>query len=497
MKNLLFLLLSMNLIFSNLRADESQGFIEQENDFRISHISEIRKDLSGIARAIKENDVFKIISKMKKTDPLNQDQKDLILSTWMYYIKLHLKLDSIINEAYQENSKVPRYIAYYAFVVQYRSAIDFLRTTKKYPHIEFLLNEAHQELGLKKETYTKFAGEFLSFFKYSAFYEYRINFQDKLPDSFVKLKFNDDEKVIREFNRYKRIFYAIENNKKIVSSFLFKMYFPVQKNVSEWMGDVRVKHGKEFMISDEQIKEVQERSLPGDIFIERRNWFLSNIGLPGFWPHAALYIGKVEERRHFLTDDETTEWVKSQGVDSGNFEDLLKITYPKAYVESLKQDEYGHDHRILESMSEGVVFTSIEHSADADSLAVLRPKLSNLELAKAIFTAFKYQGRPYDFNFDFRTDSEVVCSELVFYAFQKTDHKGGLNFPVTVTLGRPVVTPNNIIKEFAMNHQTENEQYDFVLFLDGHEKTRKATFEDVELLKKSWNRPKWYIFTNH
>jgi len=35
--------------------------------------------------------------------------------------------------------------------------------------------------------------------------------------------------------------------------------------------------------------------------------------------------------------------------------------------------------------------------------------------------------------------------------------------------------------------------HDFVLFFDGNEKKEKAVRADVELFRKSWERPKWHI----
>ena len=64
---------------------------------------------------------------------------------------------------------------------------------------------------------------------------------------------------------------------------------------------------------------------------------------------------------------------------------------------------------MIEAIGEGVSFTSLEHSAACDSLAVLRPRLPRAERAQALCRAFHYAGRPYDYNFDFATDSELVC----------------------------------------------------------------------------------------
>jgi hypothetical protein len=48
-------------------------------------------------------------------------------------------------------------------------------------------------------------------------------------------------------------------------------------------------------ITQAQIQDLKQILRPGDIILERRNWFLSNGFLPGYWKHVALYVGSAEE----------------------------------------------------------------------------------------------------------------------------------------------------------------------------------------------------------
>jgi hypothetical protein len=71
---------------------------------------------------------------------------------------------------------------------------------------------------------------------------------------------------------------TVQNASKIVRKIGFNAWLPIQTGVSEWMGDTKVYRVKESLITDEQIASLKLE--PGDIMLERRDWYLSNIGCP-------------------------------------------------------------------------------------------------------------------------------------------------------------------------------------------------------------------------
>ena len=36
----------------------------------------------------------------------------------------------------------------------------------------------------------------------------------------------------------------------------------------------------------------------GDVLINRKEYAVTNYFLPGYWPHAVLYLGEIEEFQH-------------------------------------------------------------------------------------------------------------------------------------------------------------------------------------------------------
>jgi hypothetical protein len=264
------------------------------------------------------------------------------------------------------------------------------------------------------------------------------------------------------------------------------VWLPMQTGVAEWMGDTKVKRHDGALISDDQIDEAVRRTRPGDILVERRNWYVSNIGLPGFWPHAALYLGTAKDMASFLDGD-----AEVRAHYGGAFTKSLQQRNPQAWAAFTSTDEANHPMRVLEAVSEGVIFTTAEHSFHADYVAALRPLRSKLEIAQAIERAFSYVFRPYDFDFDFYTDSSLVCSELVYKAYEPRAGVRGLDLPLEEVVGRMTLSPNTIVRLFDAQAGGDAAQLAFVWFLDGREGTEDAVWSDERALRSSWRRAKW------
>jgi hypothetical protein len=257
---------------------------------------------------------------------------------------------------------------------------------------------------------------------------------------------------------------------------LRKVWFPAQAGVAQWMSDTKIMRVGSSLISSAQIEQLRTHLRPGDILLERRNWYLSNVGLPGFWPHAALYLG---------TPDEFAQIYGLESVEA------LKKQFPNAFKSWFEQDENGAPHRVFEALSEGVVFTSLERSASADYVAALRPRLEKTDIFIAARRAFEFFGRPYDFDFDFLTDASLVCTELIYKAYEDDADGRGIYFPLVDVLGRPTLPPNEIVRYFDQSWGTSDQSLEFVYFLDGRELLQRAVVSDVESFRASHRRSKW------
>ena len=279
---------------------------------------------------------------------------------------------------------------------------------------------------------------------------------------------------------------GVSNKVDVVRGELFVRWFPLQKGLAEWAGDTRFARAERRLIDDAALHAFHEKLEPGDIILERRNWYLSNVGLPGFWPHAALFTGTQQQILKALADE--PEVKQAFGNLGAHYEKLA----PRAWASLAQRDPGGHAQCILEAVSEGVVAASIEHSCGADYVAALRPRLPPVARARAIGRALTFWGRPYDFNFDFLTDDRVVCSELVVKAYEKAgDGDAGLSVPYVELVGRRAVPPTELVRLFRDQRNDPHRQLDFVYFLEGRESEQKAVVADADALASTCDRPKW------
>jgi hypothetical protein len=435
----------------------------------------------------------------------SRSHKEDLWRTWQSYLDYHLALESI-RQYYgdywrlkdSDSRRTAFRVLFASFLAQYRFALQFLERTDRHPLDDKILNDPVPEMGLPAGTYADFKYRYLSVVRAGEFASLKVIDKtfEKATGGLVQ-GMEEDASVIWEMGKGKGEKLTLKNALQVVKNTGFKAWFPVQAGVSQLMGDIKLQRPGQFLISHEQVRELIPDLLPGDVIITRREWFLSNVGLPGFWSHAALYIGTAEERQRFFSDDEVKEWVRGEGGVGGDLEALLLERYPIAYARFIELDEAGHKRRVIEAVGEGVIFTTAEHAIGADSIAILRPRLSPLDKAKAILRSFHYSGRPYDFNFDFTIDSALVCSELVYKSYEPTPEPSsamkGLKLPLIRVAGRPVTPPNIIARMFDEEYGSDGQQLELVVFLDGFEKAGNAVRGDLEEFRKSWKRPNWHI----
>ncbi|WP_367870581.1 YiiX/YebB-like N1pC/P60 family cysteine hydrolase [Luteolibacter sp. Populi] len=154
---------------------------------------------------------------------------------------------------------------------------------------------------------------------------------------------------------------------------------------------------------------------PGDIFVTRHDDALSNLFLPGHWPHAALYLGSPEQRA-------------AHGV---------KLAPP------LERRLTG-GICFLEAKKDGVLLRLAEDTLEVDSFVVLRPPLDPGALAAALTRAMDHTDKPFDFSFDFRKADRLACTALVYRTYHRC---GPLVFSLVEVSARPCLPAEELISQ--------------------------------------------------
>ena len=197
--------------------------------------------------------------------------------------------------------------------------------------------------------------------------------------------------------------------------------------------------------------EIGDFLRPGDVIITRHAKALTNLFIPGFWPHAAFYIGKREQ------------------IDGA----MISM---QPQIDAL----WAGDICVLESRKDGVRLRPLTDTLSVDKFVVLRPNLDLKIVHQAIGRALQHQGKMYNFDFDFFNSDRVVCTELVYRAY---DGLEGVSFPLSERAGRKTLSAEDLI-DFAVDSGTFSPVAIFgiescetnILFGDGVEEILLASY---------------------
>lgn len=154
------------------------------------------------------------------------------------------------------------------------------------------------------------------------------------------------------------------------------------------------------LLTKEQIREVESKLSPGDVLLSRQRLTATNFFIPGFWKHAAIYVG---------------------------------------------------DGMIVEAVTPHVRAVSFaKFAATKDYIQVMDPTFADREeMPLAANFAVTLVGTPYDLIFEYThtraRNKAFYCSEVIWWCYDQVLTAAGKPSPFTprLTLGSPTVLPQD------------------------------------------------------
>ena len=225
--------------------------------------------------------------------------------------------------------------------------------------------------------------------------------------------------------------------------------FKVLEASGRVFSELVTKSGKQVTTSIRE--QIREHLQPGDVMVTRHKYALTNLFLPGFWPHAAMYVGSQQERENL-------------GVK----------------LDARLQKRWNANNCTFEALKDGVLFRPLESTLAVDGFVVLRPTISQEGIRNAIQRIIVHEGKKYNFDFDFFRSDRLVCTELMYRAYDGIEH---MNIKLKERAGRPTLSAEDLC-DLALD--TDMFTPIAIFGVDGADGLVVERQEVVELLKISY-----------
>ncbi|MCW1883941.1 YiiX/YebB-like N1pC/P60 family cysteine hydrolase [Luteolibacter flavescens] len=164
-------------------------------------------------------------------------------------------------------------------------------------------------------------------------------------------------------------------------------------------------------ITPELREKILRLAKPGDIFVTRHDDAMTNLFLPGYWPHVAFFIGSESQRAEIGLE-----------IPAGAGDPVV----------------------FLEAKKDGVRFRPVTDTLEVDAFVILRPPLEAGDIAASLARGMRHEGKPYDFAFDFRDSDRLVCTEVIYRSYHGA---GPLAFSLVETGGRICLPAEELIAQ--------------------------------------------------
>ncbi len=97
---------------------------------------------------------------------------------------------------------------------------------------------------------------------------------------------------------------------------------------------------------------------------------------------------------------------------------------------------------MLEARKDGVLFRPLHDTLAVDCCTIIRPRISNEDLASALSRGITHEGKLYDFEFDFTRSNYMVCTEVIYRTYHGA---GSVQFSLGERAGRYCLSAEDLL----------------------------------------------------